>query len=65
MKELKFVLTTPHGSQIEISKKENSEIIFLRHKGARQKITQVFNDVDELSEHLKKHVFGPVFEILA
>jgi hypothetical protein len=65
MKELKFVLTTPHGTQIEISKKAGSDTIFLQYCETKHGIVQTFDNVSELSEHLKKHIFGPVFGILA
>ncbi len=64
-RELKFVLTTPHGSQIEISKKKDSETIFLQYKGNKLEIARAFGNVNELCEHLKQNVFSPVFEILS
>ena len=65
MEELKFVLTTPHGSQIEIWKEKDSETIFLQHIGILQRTTQTFSNIDELSEYLKKHVFQPTFRVLS
>jgi len=64
MEEIKFILTTPHGSQIEISKKANSETITLQYRGVKQRVAQTFNNVDELSEYLKRSVFGPIFRNL-
>jgi len=65
MEELKFILITPHGTRIKISKRENSPIITLQYLGRKQKITQTFNNVEELTKELKDHIFDPVFGTLS
>ena len=58
MNKGKLTIKTPHGSTIEIEKKD--DVIVLQYKG-RKSIVQTFANVDDLAYHLKKHVLVPIF----